>query len=165
MFARMSFWINYQQMHLPLLPSYYLEVGLSSRFEINFTKQLYRRKEMEVCKRRFLHSTYSSACNKNKQKINKNKRYGINEISCRIGNNEIPELWPRCLLISSCFASRFIPREYLLVYAETWFFRRGSKPVLLIRIHRIHMFFGLPDPDPLVRGMDPDPDPSIIIQK
>jgi hypothetical protein len=32
-------------------------------------------------------------------------------------------------------------------------------------------FFGLPDPDPLVRGMDPDPaldpdpDPSIIIQK
>jgi hypothetical protein len=26
-------------------------------------------------------------------------------------------------------------------------------------------FFGLPDPDPLVRGMDPDPDPSIIMQK
>ena len=34
-------------------------------------------------------------------------------------------------------------------------------------IHRIHVFFGLPDPDPLVRGMDPalDPDPSIIMQK
>jgi hypothetical protein len=28
--------------------------------------------------------------------------------------------------------------------------------VLLIRIHRIHMFLGLPDPDPLVRCMDPD---------
>ncbi len=28
---------------------------------------------------------------------------------------------------------------------------------------RIHMFSGLPDPDPLVRGMDPDP--SIIMQK
>ncbi len=29
-----------------------------------------------------------------------------------------------------------------------------------IRIHRIHVFFGLPDPDPLVRGMNPrDPDP------
>ncbi len=28
---------------------------------------------------------------------------------------------------------------------------------------RIHMFLGLPDPDPLVRGMDPDP--SIIMQK
>jgi hypothetical protein len=31
--------------------------------------------------------------------------------------------------------------------------------VLRIRIHRIHVFLGLldPDPDPLVRGMDPDP--------
>jgi hypothetical protein len=28
---------------------------------------------------------------------------------------------------------------------------------------RIHMFLGLPDPDPLVRGMDPDP--SIIKKK
>jgi hypothetical protein len=27
------------------------------------------------------------------------------------------------------------------------------------------MFLGLPDPDPLVRGMDPDPDPSVIMQK
>jgi hypothetical protein len=26
---------------------------------------------------------------------------------------------------------------------------------------QIHMFFGLPDPDPLVRGMDPDPDPAL----
>ncbi len=40
-----------------------------------------------------------------------------------------------------------------------------------IRTHRIHMFLGLLDPDPdlLVRGMDPDPepdpDPSIIKQK
>jgi hypothetical protein len=43
--------------------------------------------------------------------------------------------------------------------------------VMHIRIHRIHMFLGLPDPDPdpLVRSMDPDPapdpDPSIIMQK
>jgi hypothetical protein len=45
--------------------------------------------------------------------------------------------------------------------------------VLRIRIHRIHVFLGLldPDPDPLVTGMDPDPDPaldpdpSIIMQK
>ncbi len=40
-------------------------------------------------------------------------------------------------------------------------------PVLRIRIHRIriqriHMFFGLPESDPLVRGMDPDP--SFIMQ-
>ncbi len=34
-------------------------------------------------------------------------------------------------------------------------------------VFRIHMFLGLPDPDadPLVRGMDPDPDPSIRKQK
>jgi hypothetical protein len=24
------------------------------------------------------------------------------------------------------------------------------------------MFLGLPDPDPVVRGMDPDPDPSLF---
>jgi hypothetical protein len=30
---------------------------------------------------------------------------------------------------------------------------------------RINMFLGLLDPDPLVRGMDRDPDPSIIMQK
>ncbi len=43
----------------------------------------------------------------------------------------------------------------------------------MFRIQRIHMFLDLPDPDPLVRGMDPDPDPaldpdpdpSIIMQK
>ncbi len=48
-----------------------------------------------------------------------------------------------------------------------------SKPVLRIRIriwiriHRIHMFLGLLDPDPSARGMDPVPDldPSITKQK
>ncbi len=44
-----------------------------------------------------------------------------------------------------------------------------QKPVFRILIHRIYMILGLldPDPDPLVRGMDPDPDldPSIIMQK
>ncbi len=33
----------------------------------------------------------------------------------------------------------------------------------VFRIHRIHMFLG--HPDPLIKGMDPDPDPSIIKQK
>jgi hypothetical protein len=50
----------------------------------------------------------------------------------------------------------------------------ARSPLLLLntsvagtRIHRIHMFLDLPDPnpDPLVRGVDPDPDPSIIMQK
>jgi hypothetical protein len=31
------------------------------------------------------------------------------------------------------------------------------RPVLRIRIRRIFMFLGLLDPDPLVRGTDPDP--------
>ena len=40
---------------------------------------------------------------------------------------------------------------------------RDMDPRVRIRIHQIHMFLGLPDPDPLVRSMDPDP--SIIMQK
>jgi hypothetical protein len=42
--------------------------------------------------------------------------------------------------------------------------RAYLQAVLRIRIHRIHMFLGLldQDPDPLVRGIDPDP--SIIKQ-
>ncbi len=40
-------------------------------------------------------------------------------------------------------------------------------PVLRIRIriHRIHVFLGLLDPDPFVRGMDPYPDPSSFSKK
>jgi hypothetical protein len=38
-----------------------------------------------------------------------------------------------------------------------------NKLVLRIRIRRIHMFLDLLDPDPRVRGTDPDP--SIINQK
>ncbi len=36
-----------------------------------------------------------------------------------------------------------------------------------IWIHRLHMFLCLldPDPEPLVRDIDPDPAPSLIIQK
>jgi hypothetical protein len=34
----------------------------------------------------------------------------------------------------------------------------------VLRIRRIQMFLGLPDPDPLVRRTDPAPDPSIIKQ-
>jgi hypothetical protein len=50
--------------------------------------------------------------------------------------------------------------------------KKGSVPD---PVHRIHMFLGISDPDPLVGGMDPDsdsdpahdpnPDPSIINQK
>jgi hypothetical protein len=51
-----------------------------------------------------------------------------------------------------------VPDEYAICMT----FRHGCEPVLRIRIH---MFLGLPDLDPLVRGLDPDPDPSIIMQK
>jgi hypothetical protein len=33
---------------------------------------------------------------------------------------------------------------------------RNVLSVLRIQIRRIHLFLGLPDPDPLVRGTDPD---------
>ncbi len=36
---------------------------------------------------------------------------------------------------------------------------------LRIRLPRNRMLLGLPDPDPLVRGTNPDPDHSIIKQK
>ncbi len=36
------------------------------------------------------------------------------------------------------------------------------KAVFGIRIRRIHIVSGLPDLDPLVRGMDPDPDPFLF---
>jgi hypothetical protein len=39
---------------------------------------------------------------------------------------------------------------------------KNSKAVLGIRMRRIRMFLGLLDPDPLVRGTDPDPDPSLF---
>ncbi len=41
----------------------------------------------------------------------------------------------------------------------------GKNASLSCAVFRIHVFFSLPDMDPLVRGMDPDPDPSIIMQK
>jgi hypothetical protein len=38
-------------------------------------------------------------------------------------------------------------------------------PVFGIRIRRLRMFLILPDPDPLVRGMAPDPDPSLFSER
>jgi hypothetical protein len=57
-------------------------------------------------------------------------------------------------------------RHHLQVQGEPCCCKRkgnfeGCKAVLRIRIPRIHKFLGLPDPDPLVRGMAPDPDPAL----
>ncbi len=55
--------------------------------------------------------------------------------------------------------------DFQVLLATTWL---AAVFRLRIRI-RINVFFGLQDPDPLVRGMDPDPaldsEPSIIMQK
>jgi hypothetical protein len=57
--------------------------------------------------------------------------------------------------------------QFVLLY---WYLIMESlnaqKAVFRIRI-RIHMLLGLPDPDLLIRGMNPNPapDPSIIKQK
>jgi len=54
---------------------------------------------------------------------------------------------------------------------DKWGLFANFEAVFRIRIHLIHQFFGLPDTDPLVRGMDPDPaldpdpGPSIIMQE
>jgi hypothetical protein len=55
--------------------------------------------------------------------------------------------------------------KFYLTQLKTTFSFGVSITVLRIRIRRIRMFLGLLDPDPLVRGMDPAPDPSIIDQK
>ncbi len=51
---------------------------------------------------------------------------------------------------------------------QNWI-EKNSVGDLGIRIRTIPMFVGIPDPDPLVRGTDPDPDsgpdPSIIKQR
>jgi hypothetical protein len=42
---------------------------------------------------------------------------------------------------------------------NSWSVKKTGKTGLEVTVLRIHMFLGLlnPDPDPLVRGMDPDP--------
>ncbi len=71
---------------------------------------------------------------------------------------------PKILLKSLSYPIKYMgdPR-----YGKTYSGSRnpGSKShripnnmVCVIRICRTHMFLGLPDPDPLVRDMDPDPD-------
>jgi hypothetical protein len=58
-------------------------------------------------------------------------------------------------------------RDRLQIYGQKWIiihtpidFCEQAKHILffaaVFRIHRIHMFLGVPDPDPLVRCMDPD---------
>jgi hypothetical protein len=43
--------------------------------------------------------------------------------------------------------------------------QQETPKMLRIQIRRTHVFLGALDPDPLVRGMDPDPNLPIITQK
>jgi hypothetical protein len=75
--------------------------------------------------------------------------------------------WPYILVGLLCSAAMggVMPIFSLLFGDVTAILSYQAVLRIRIRIHRIHMFLGLPDLDPLVRGVDPDPDPSIIKQK
>jgi hypothetical protein len=77
--------------------------------------------------------------------------------------NEI-DLWNAILLNPEACILKARRAHFILIscFIQTFLFLY-PEPVLRIRICRIHMFLGLPDPDPLVGDMDPDP--SIIKQK
>ncbi len=71
----------------------------------------------------------------------------------------------------TAYESRSVSGTALFIRLFAYYLLQVPVLWIRIRIQRIHMFLGLPDPDPLVRGMDPDPvpdpvpDPSIIMQK
>ncbi len=80
------------------------------------------------------------------------------------------ELWPRTpfpasiINTGSTLMLDALGKYYLLYfvvekYTEKLVCKLELRIWVQIRIHRIHMFLGLldPDPDPLVRGLDPDP--------
>ncbi len=57
-----------------------------------------------------------------------------------------------------------LKKENETLKAELESLETGREELQAVLRIRIHMFLGLLDPDPLVRGMDPDPDPSVIKQ-
>jgi hypothetical protein len=96
--------------------------------------------------------------------------YGYEISGCYVAN----EIWNLYISNSKFFIWHFQSENVGRgVQAAIWEVQLGEagevlgitlQPVFRRRIHRIHMFLGLPDPDPLVRGMDPYADPSIIKQ-
>jgi hypothetical protein len=83
-----------------------------------------------------------------------------------------PLLYRFAPLLTSAQLSLLSPESHIVPLTEV--VGLGQKMLKVSLLHGsvadpdppgIHMFLGLPDPDPLVRGMDPDPDPSIIMQK
>ncbi len=68
---------------------------------------------------------------------------------------------PPALRASPCSGS-YSPVSRSESTTKIFFIRCFLKEFVEKAVFRIHMFLGLPDSDPLVGGMDPDPDPSII---
>ncbi len=64
----------------------------------------------------------------------------------------MPDLWMNTR-IPALYGKEERPKNLWQVYIQ------------YVAVFRIHKFLGLLDPDPLVRGMNPDPDPSIIKQR
>jgi hypothetical protein len=57
-------------------------------------------------------------------------------------------------------------KKMVLIFLHNWQYQTFLAVLWIgIRIHQIHMFLGLQDPDPLIQGMDPDLDPSVDKQK
>jgi hypothetical protein len=54
-----------------------------------------------------------------------------------------------------------LKKENETLKAELESLETGREELQAVLRIRIHMFLGLLDPDPLVRGMDPDPDPAL----
>ena len=99
----------------------------------------------------------------------------------RVGYQELTPFTSRCLSIGQItvkfykipnthhFPDQSLPVQITLLQNMKFLIRsteeerdKYSKAVLGIRMRRIRMFLGLPDPDPLVRGTDPDTDPSLF---
>jgi hypothetical protein len=84
-------------------------------------------------------------------------------------NGKVPGFVPNCDSVKERKLYSAVKTEKPLIdEQQSNFFKAVFRIRIRIRIRiRFHVFFGLPDPDPLVRGMDldPDTDPSIIMQK
>jgi hypothetical protein len=90
------------------------------------------------------------------QQLNRDRReLKIWKITIREKSIHLSTLISTMLRVRFAFLSSFQPVLWILIQIRIRIHR--------IRIHRIHMFLGHldPDPDPLVRGMDPAPDPDL----
>jgi hypothetical protein len=89
------------------------------------------------------------------------KIFAKNSIFKTEGNAKISmflEVWIRIQILP--FSQKGVERTEIMLakffFAKNLMFKTEDNAL------KISMFLGLLDPDPLVRGMDPDPDPSLF---